>query len=180
MKTSKAINVNLKTLFSSVKTPPLIRTEDELKQKIALLEVLSVIESPAFLCEPDHTCVWCCAFIQCDMFFVKRRWVTLKSRWRWWRPVKTVRSIPWTDSTTPCTVKYSRWTCTPMSSRSGVCHSHLGNRPCSIWPININSVDWVFNVREKLQWSRVATLASSGRGERVTRQRAAHVNIDGE
>lgn len=40
---SKTMNVCLKTLFSSVKTPPLIRTEDELKQKIALLEVWSMI-----------------------------------------------------------------------------------------------------------------------------------------
>lgn len=45
---SKTINVRLNTLFSSLKTPPIIRTEDELKQKIALLEVWSVIASTEF------------------------------------------------------------------------------------------------------------------------------------
>lgn len=47
-KALKQINVRLNTLFSSLKTPPIIRTEDELKQKIALLEVWSVIASTEF------------------------------------------------------------------------------------------------------------------------------------
>lgn len=39
---SETINVCLNVLFSRLKTPPIIRTEDELKEKIALLEVKRV------------------------------------------------------------------------------------------------------------------------------------------
>lgn len=114
-----------------------------------------------------------------------RRWVTLRSQSKWWRPVKTVRSIPWTGSTALCTAKYSLWTLPARSSRSGLRYSHLG-KWWGRWQDSMvanwtKCVYWVFDWKEKLPWCRVAMLAQPRwKAPSVTRQRTARVNRDGE